>query len=86
MVKKRLDGTVELVFPGDKAIFNRQNAPVVYDMTTVCYVAKSVFVINHNSLFEGRLKAVHVPPERAIDIDNALDFQLAESLFLNRGA
>jgi N-acylneuraminate cytidylyltransferase len=34
----------------------------------------------HNSTFEGRVKAVHVPAERAIDIDTLLDFQIAESL------
>jgi N-acylneuraminate cytidylyltransferase len=54
-------------------------------MTTVCYVVNSKFVMTHNSIFEGRVKAVHIPIERAIDIDTLLDFQIAEALLLNKG-
>lgn len=81
MVKNNADGTVGLVIPPQSAITRRQDAPVVYDMATVCYVANSVFVMTHNATFEGRVKAVHVPTERAIDIDTLLDFQIAEYLY-----
>jgi CMP-N-acetylneuraminic acid synthetase len=80
MVKTNADGSVGLVNPPQATIARRQDAPVVYDMATVCYVAKPEFVMAHNSTFEGRVKAVHVPAERAIDIDTLLDFQIAESL------
>ena len=80
MVKTNTDGTVGLVNPPQSAIARRQDAPVVYDMTTVCYVANSEFVMTHNATFEGRVKAVQVPTERAIDIDTLLDFQIAEGL------
>ena len=65
-------------------VTRRQDAPIVYDMATVCYVARSEFVTNHNSIFEGRVKAVNVPKERAIDIDSLLDFQIAEFLLNSR--
>ncbi len=80
MVKTNLDGTVGLVIPPEEPIFNRQFAPEVFDMTTVCYVANSQFVLTHNSTFEGRVKSVYVPAERAIDIDTLLDFRVAESI------
>jgi N-acylneuraminate cytidylyltransferase len=80
MVKTNPDGTVGLVNPPQSAIARRQDAPVVYDMATVCYVANPEFVMTHNGIFEGRVKAVQVPTERAIDIDTLLDFQIAESL------
>jgi N-acylneuraminate cytidylyltransferase len=80
MVKTNADGSVGLVNPPQSTIARRQDAPVVYDMATVCYVANPEFVMAHNSTFEGRVKAVHVPAERAIDIDTLLDFQIAESL------
>ena len=80
MVKVNIDGTVGLVNPPKSAITRRQDAPVVYDMATVCYVANPVFVMTHNATFEGRVKAVYVPTERAIDIDTLLDFLTAESL------
>ena len=80
MVKKNSDGTVGLVIPPPLAITRRQDAPVVYDMATVCYVAKPKFVMEKNATFDGRVKAVHIPSERALDIDTLLDFQIAESL------
>jgi N-acylneuraminate cytidylyltransferase len=80
MVKTNADDTVGLVNPPQSKIAGRQDAPVVHDMTTVCYVANPEFVMTHDATFEGRVKAVQVPIERAIDIDTLLDFQIAESL------
>jgi CMP-N-acetylneuraminic acid synthetase len=80
MVKTNTDGTVGLVNPPQSALSRRQDAPTVYDMATVCYVANPEFVMKHSAIFEGRVKAVHVPTERAIDIDTLLGFQIAESL------
>lgn len=82
MVKSNVDGTVGLVIPTQSAIARRQDAPIVYDMATVAYVIRPEFVLTHNSHFQGRVRAVHVPHERAIDIDTLLDFQMAE-FFLN---
>lgn len=80
MVKANADGTVGLVIPPQSAIARRQDAPVVYDMATVAYVVRPEFVMTHNAVFEGRVHAVRVPAERAIDIDTLLDFQMAECL------
>lgn len=85
MVKENKDGTVELVCGEGLPISHRQNSPEVFDMTTVCYVANPSFVLNSNSIFEGRVKAVNVPLERSIDIDSLLDFQIAEFLMNKRG-
>ena len=84
MVKSNPDGTYGLVNSSVSEVARRQDAPVVYDMATVCYVANSEFVMNHNSIFEGRVGAVHVPVERAIDIDTHFDFRLAELLLISR--
>jgi N-acylneuraminate cytidylyltransferase len=80
MVKANPDGSVGLVIPGSSTVTRRQDAPAVYDMATVCYVANPEFVISHGATFEGRVKAVHVPLERSIDIDTLLDFRIAEFL------
>jgi len=80
MVKTNADGSVGLVNPPQIAIARRQDAPIVFDVATVCYVVKPEFVMSHKSIFEGRVKSVHVPTERAIDIDTLLDFQIAEHL------
>ena len=80
MVKINQDGYTELVNPPQSPFVRRQDVPVVYDMTTVCYVLRSEFVMTHNSIFEGAVKAVHIPAERAIDIDTLLDLQIAQGL------
>ena len=80
MVIANPDGSMRLVIPRSSTIARRQDAPAVYDMTTVCYVANPKFVISHSSIFEGRVKGVHVPPERSIDIDTVMDFRIAEFL------
>ncbi|MFN7834991.1 MAG: cytidylyltransferase domain-containing protein [Burkholderiaceae bacterium] len=58
----------------------RQDVPPVYDITTVAYVARPDFIMTHERLFEGRVRPVVVPKERAVDIDDAYDFKLAQAL------
>ena len=70
----------KLVLPLDKQIIRRQDAPPVYDMTTVAYVASPKFIMESKAVFEGRVKAVLIPEERALDIDTELDFKFAEFL------
>jgi N-acylneuraminate cytidylyltransferase len=85
MVKENSDGTVGLVCSNESMINQRQSAPQIFDMTTVCYVANPQFVLRSDSIFEGRVKAVKIPPERAIDIDTLLDFEIAEFLIRKKG-
>jgi len=71
-------GYANLVIPPKSVIHRRQSAPAVYDMTTVAYAARPEFILRADSLFAGRVKAVVVPEERALDIDTEWDFQMAE--------
>ncbi len=84
MVKAQPDGTVNLVIPPSGSITRRQEAPLVYDMTTVAYVASPEFVMTRNGIFEGRVRQAYIAPERALDIDSALDFRIAECLLASR--
>ncbi len=78
------NGFSELVIPPESQIIRRQDAPEVFDMTTVAYVVGANFVNRHNGIFEGRIKSVVIPQERAIDIDNLIDFKVAECLLKER--
>ena len=49
-------------------------------MTTIAYAAIPEFILNNSALFDGDVKAVIVPEERALDIDTELDFTFAEFL------
>jgi CMP-N-acetylneuraminic acid synthetase len=85
MVKENPDGTVGLVVAPTSAINRRQDAPTVFDMTTVAYVARPQFVMQQMGAFSGRVSAVKIPLERAIDIDTLFDFELAEFLISRQG-
>lgn len=85
MVKENPDGTVGLVNLPATGITRRQDAQIVFDMATVAYVARPQFVMQRMGMFEGRVRAVKVPIERAIDIDTLIDFEFAEFLMSRRG-
>lgn len=82
MVVRDAEGGSRIVL-GEANTARRQEAPEVFDITTVAYVARPSFILNHKKLFDGRVKSVVVPKERAVDIDDAVDFQLAEILYKN---
>lgn len=84
MVRQNEDGTVGLVIAPAAKVVRRQDVPAVFDMATVAYVAAPHFVLTREVMFEGRVRAVSVPAERAIDIDTLLDFQIAECLMKRR--
>ena len=84
MVRQNEDGTVGLVIAPAAKVVRRQDVPAVFDMATVAYVAAPHFVLTREVMFDGRVRAVSVPAERAIDIDTLLDFQIAECLMKRR--
>jgi CMP-N-acetylneuraminic acid synthetase len=86
MVKLDPLGYAEVVISDDGDISRRQDSPSVFDMTTAAYVVNAEFIMQNNGLFEGRVRAVHLPIERAIDIDTLLDFEYAEFLFQKRAS
>ena len=84
MVEKKPNGEVSLVLDNKGGISRRQDAPIMFDMTTVAYVLDVKFIMNHNHLFEGRIRSVYIPIERSIDIDIDLDFKIAELIIGSR--
>jgi CMP-N-acetylneuraminic acid synthetase len=78
MVQLDDSGRAKVVAALPAGVTRRQDAPVVFDMATVAYVANPKFVMSANGIFEGRVKTVQVPIERAIDIDTLRDFELAQ--------
>jgi len=86
MVTVDCDGRLGVASSGSAGVFRRQDAPEVFDLTTVAYVISPRFVLNNDSIFDGRVEAVHIPKDRAIDIDTELDFKIAEFVYsLSKG-
>ncbi len=78
MVKFDSEGNIALVNPLRLEITRRQDAPKVFDITTVVYVASPSFILNEYGIFSGKVTSVFIPKERAVDIDDIYDFKLAE--------
>jgi N-acylneuraminate cytidylyltransferase len=62
-------------------VLRKQDAPEVFDLLTVAYVAKPEYVYNNEGVFNGRVRSVYVPIERSLDIDLPMHFKIAECLF-----
>jgi len=75
---------IKLLIEGEKSYSRRQDVPLAYDMTTVAYVAHPDFIKNNNKIFDGRVKAVLVPKDRSVDIDDEIDFKMAKLLMKER--
>jgi N-acylneuraminate cytidylyltransferase len=77
MVTKYNNDNIKLLM-NNTSITRRQDSPLCYDLTTAFYVGRTEFILNTNNFWEGKVAGVEIPEERAIDIDNKLDFQIAE--------
>jgi len=80
MVKKNDGGFIDILIENNNSYTRRQETPAVFDMTTVAYVSRPDFIINSLGIFEGQVKGVEIPAERALDIDTELDFKIVEFL------
>jgi len=83
MLNKK-NGFVKLIAESNINYTRRQDVPTIYDMTTVAYVARPNFIKNNSKIFDGKVRSVLVPKERAIDIDDEIDFKIAEILMKER--
>lgn len=79
MVKNE-DGYLKRVCEPLSTIVRRQDAPLVFDMTTVAYVLRPDFIIKNQSIWSGRIKGVKIPKIRSIDIDDNYDLEIARYL------
>lgn len=80
MVKKDNSGVITLVNSDHCDVKRRQDAPEVFDITTVVYVLDPIFIIKNTKLFDGVVTSIEIPKERAVDIDDIYDFKFAEVL------
>jgi CMP-N-acetylneuraminic acid synthetase len=80
MVTVDFDGIAKRLNSSPENITRRQDAPVIYDVTTVVYVTSPGFIKSNTGIFSGRVVTTEVPKYRAVDIDDIYDFKFAESL------
>ncbi len=83
MVSLNAQGQAGLVLPLD-GITRRQDTPAVYDITTVAYALRPAFIFQAERLFDGVVRTVEVPQERALDIDTEWDMKIADFFLCQR--
>lgn len=74
------DRRAEIVIRPDGGVVRRQDAPRVYELVAATYAVRRDSIFEYESVLDGRVEAVVIPPERAVDIDTELDFAFAEFL------
>lgn len=84
MVRVDEEGYAHLLDSVEKMVLRRQDAVKTYDMTPVCYVASPEVIMAHDRIMTCRVKPVVIDDVEAVDIDNMLDFEVAEFLHSKR--
>jgi len=79
MIYREEDGTSRVLL--DSPAERRQDAPLVYDLTTVAYLTSPQFIQDNKGVFDGTVKSVIIPKERSIDIDDEIDFLLTRTIY-----
>ena len=79
MVTKNTNELLQLVNNGN-SIKRRQDAPQCFDIATVAYVSRPNFIMDSQSIWDGRVRGIEIPYERAIDIDTPADYAIAKFL------
>ncbi|MEO2281122.1 acylneuraminate cytidylyltransferase family protein [Pseudoalteromonas pernae] len=86
MVTRHSDGSVKVVISPDGKVVRRQDAPEVFDITTVVYAAHCRYIKTGTGVLCGKVTSICIPRERAVDIDTQLDFDFAQLLISKRGS
>jgi CMP-N-acetylneuraminic acid synthetase len=81
MVEVNKNGTVKLVKKG--FFVTRQSAPQVFDMNSSIYIWWKDVLQKKKGIFLNRSTIYVMPKERSIDIDDNLDFKVAELFCIN---
>jgi CMP-N,N'-diacetyllegionaminic acid synthase len=76
---------ITLVIPTSQPIGRRQDSPPVYDLNTIAWVYSRKALMEEKARIPERTLLYLVPPERAIDLDTELDFQILEFMMDRRG-
>jgi len=81
MIRINKNGYAEIYQKTKKKFFRRQDLDPIYNLTTIAYVCRPSYIIKNNNIFDGKVKVNLIPEIRSADIDNLIDFKIAEYLF-----
>ena len=81
---KQLEGDRLLPYAGEERTYARQALPALYKRNGACYAVQRLVLLS-GSLYGQDVRAVVMPRERSVDIDEPLDLEYAEFLLARQG-
>lgn len=76
----KIDGDNAVPLDKENLTKRRQDVPTVYRENGAVYCFKKSLLMKHNTMYGKKHKAIIMPKERSIDIDDELDFKIAEAM------
>jgi N-acylneuraminate cytidylyltransferase/CMP-N,N'-diacetyllegionaminic acid synthase len=86
LVELQADGTVRLAKVPERPIVRRQDSPRCFDMNASIYVWRVPRFLSEPAVFYADTRLFAMPPDRSVDIDSELDFEIVELLMRRRQA
>jgi CMP-N,N'-diacetyllegionaminic acid synthase len=80
LVELQPDGSVRLAKVPERPIERRQDSPQCFDMNASIYVWRVPRFLQEPAVFYPDTRLFVMPPERSVDIDSELDFEIVELL------
>ena len=77
MVKLNKKKKYDLVIK-KKKYSRRQDAPKVYDVSTIAFISSCKFVLNNNHLFAKGVRALKFDSKKSLDIDSLHEYKIAK--------
>jgi CMP-N,N'-diacetyllegionaminic acid synthase len=84
LVERAPDGSVRLAKTLPTNVVRRQDAPPTFDMNASIYVWDAARFRTDPRTFYEDTRLFEMPPERSLDVDTALDFEIVEFLWQRR--
>lgn len=74
------DGRMQRLFDDGEVIYRRQDLPPIYGLNGAVYVAEVPWFREHRSFLRAETRALVIPPERAVDLDEPLDLVILRAI------
>lgn len=78
------DGSLENFLDNDLVNLPRQNLPSYYRINGAIYIMDTNHLMSNGNIYSDQCYSVIMPKEKSIDIDDSIDFQIAEVLMKNK--
>ena len=78
LIENKKTNNFELVNKNKRRVYQRQQAPVTFDIVGNVYVSKPKYILKTNYILSGKKKILEIPEYRSIDIDNIDDLNFAK--------